>query len=63
MNSKWNSNTGGLYVFSILKEKGLVPNRCQKRIDEKVVDLVYLENFFQTEKFDNNGVKNEDPFG
>ena len=63
MNVKWNSNTGGLYVFSILKEKGIVPNRCQKRIDEKIVDLVYLENFFNAEKLDNNGVKYEDPFG
>jgi hypothetical protein len=63
MNEKWKSNTGGLYVLSILKEKGIVPNRCQKRIDEKVVDLVYLENFFDPEKPDNNGVKYEDPFG
>jgi hypothetical protein len=63
MNEKWKSNTGGLYVLNILKEKGLVPNRCQKRIDEKMVDLVYLENFFHQEKLDNNGVKDEDPFG
>jgi hypothetical protein len=63
MNEKWKSNTGGLYVFSILKEKGIVPNRCQKRIDEKIVDLVYLENFFHPEKTDNKGVKYEDPFG
>jgi hypothetical protein len=63
MNEKWKSNTGGLYVFSILKEKGIVPNRCQKRIDEKIVDLVYLENFFHPEKTENKGVKYEDPFG
>jgi hypothetical protein len=62
MNAKWKSNTGGLYVFSILKDKGLVPNRCQKRIDDKVVDLVYLENFFDPEKPDNNGVNDESPF-
>jgi len=63
MNEKWKSNTGGLYVFNILKEKGIVPNRCQKRIDEKIVDLVYLENFFHPEKLDHIGEKDEDPFG
>jgi hypothetical protein len=63
MNDKWKSNTGGLYVLNILKEKGIVPNRCQKRIDDKIVDLVYLENFFHQEKLDNNGVKNVVPFG
>jgi hypothetical protein len=62
MNEKWKSNTGGLYVLSILKEKGIVPNRCQKRIDEKIVDLVYLENFFGPEEPANKGVKDENPF-
>jgi hypothetical protein len=52
----------GLYVFSILKEKGIVPTRCQKRIDEKIVDLVYLENFFGPEEPENKGLKDENPF-
>jgi len=62
MNDRWNSNTGGLYVLSILKEKGIIPNRCQKRIDEKVVDLVYFENFFGPEETYNIGVRDESLF-
>ena len=63
MNEKWKSKTGGLYVLSILKEKGIVLNRCQKRIDDKRVDLVYIKNLFEAERIDNRGVKDANPFG